>query len=140
MGIGKKALVRELMMRDIKTVRPERSIAEVSRYMAKHNIGAVMVIDKDRKILGIFTERDLLKKVVAKSVDLASPVSTVMTKDLVCAQLHDEIDVIPDMMVNGGFRHVPVVDGFEPVGILSIRDVLAYLLSLNPKQKKVKAS
>lgn len=96
--------------------------------MAKNNIGAVVCIEKDGSTVGIFTERDLLKKVVAAEVSLTDPVSKVMTKDLVTAQLHDELDKIPEMMLKGGFRHVPIMDGFELVGILSIKDILKHVM------------
>ena len=121
--------VRDLMIGDVKTVREDQSVWEAVQIMSQHKIGAVIVLSKEKRTAGIFTERDVLMRVVAKSKDLNIPVSEVMTRDLVCAQLHDEMDSIPELMAKGGFRHVPVLDGFEPVGILSIRDVLKYTLS-----------
>ena len=125
----KKKLIRDLMMSNIKTIDMNKSIFEASKLMAKNNIGAVVCKQKDGTTAGIFTERDLLKKVIAAEVSVSDPVSTVMTKDLITAQLHDELDKIPEMMLKGGFRHVPIMDGFELVGILSIKDILKHVMS-----------
>lgn len=127
--MAKKTLVRELMMQDVKTISQNKTVSDAVKLMVKYNIGALIVVDRDNHTVGIFTERDLLRKVVAHNLEVTTPLSDVMTADLVCAQMQDEMDHIPDMMVKGGFRHVPVVDGFEPVGILSIRDVLRYILA-----------
>ena len=115
------------MIKNVKTVSKSKAVIDVVKEMASQNIGAIIVLDENRHTVGIFTERDLLKNVVAKGYDLKGPVGEVMTKDLVCAQLHDDVSVVPDMMIKGGFRHVPILDGFEPVGILSIRDILKHL-------------
>ncbi len=119
--------VRDIMMGQVKTMPETKSVLDAAQAMAKHKIGAIICLDHEKHTVGIFTERDLLNKVVALELPLSTPLSQVMTKDLVCAQLHDSMDGIPDMMIKGGFRHVPVLDGFTPVGILSIRDVLKFV-------------
>lgn len=136
--MAKKTLIRDLVTHGAKTIREDSSCLEAAKCMAKHNIGAVIVVNKEGEHIGIFTERDLLKRVVAQSLDLSEPVSKAMTCDLVCAQLHDELMTIPQMMVDGGFRHVPVMDGFELVGILSMRDMLRHFSKLGKGAEKKK--
>lgn len=128
--MSKKIYVRDLMVSNIWKVKHSISISDTIRGMNEKNIGAAIIIDDEGHTCGIFTERDLLKQILTKDFSLESAISTVMTKNLVCAQLHDEIDSIPELMSTGGFRHVPVLDGFLPVGILSIRDVLKHYMSL----------
>ncbi len=125
----KKKLIRDLMMADIKAIDQSKSVQDAAKIMAKNNIGALVCKDKEGNTVGIFTERDVLKKVVAKGASVNEPVSNFMTKDLITAQLHDDVDKIPEMMLKGSFRHVPIMDGFELVGILSIKDIVRYLIA-----------
>jgi signal-transduction protein with cAMP-binding, CBS, and nucleotidyltransferase domain len=124
--MSSQKLIRELKMGPLKVAYETDSISHVVKIMKKNKIGAVVIIDQQKNTVGIFTERDLLMRVVDEAVDLKSPISQVMTKNLVCAQLHDRLETLPQLMIDGKFRHVPIVDGFEPVGILSIRDVLSF--------------
>lgn len=124
----KKKLIRDLMTSNIKTIDSSKSIFDASKLMSKNNIGAIVCIEKDGTTAGIFTERDLLKKVVAAKVKLSDPVSKVMTKDLITVQLHDDLDKVPEMMLKCGFRHIPIMDGVDLVGILSIKDILKYVM------------
>lgn len=117
------------MMSNIKFIDQNKTILDAAKLMAKSDIGAVVCKESDGTLAGIFTERDLLKKVVALGVDLNEPIASVMTRNLVTAQLHDELDKIPGLMVRGGFRHVPIMDGFDLVGILSIKDLLKNFLN-----------
>ena len=122
-----KKLVRDLELQKVKTIRDSETVTKAVQSMKKNKIGALIVVDSSGHTVGIFTERDLLNKVVAESLSMDTLMSKVMTQKLICAQLHDELSAIPDLMIKGGFRHVPVLDGFEPVGIISIRDVLKYI-------------
>ncbi|MGE0616030.1 MAG: cyclic nucleotide-binding/CBS domain-containing protein [Bacteriovoracia bacterium] len=120
--------VRDLMISDVKTVDESETILSVVQTMAKQNIGAVIVVNQKKHPVGIFTERDLLKRVVAAKVSIDQPVAAAMTKELVCVQMHDELGELPQLMMNGKFRHLPVVDEFKIVGILSMRDMLRHLM------------
>ena len=127
--MSKQTQVSDLMISKVETFTADKTVLEAVKLMNEKNIGALIIVDLAGHTVGIFTERDLFKKVVVKELPLTTPLGDVMTKDLVCAQLHDDFETIPQMMVQGGFRHVPVVDGFFPVGILSIRDVLHYYVN-----------
>ncbi len=99
------------------------------RKMYERNVGSVLVVDDEGKLIGIFTERDLLK-LVAQGKPLDKPVSEYMTKSLIVANPEDPIPKVASVMTEKWIRHIPIVskDG-KPVGIVSIRDVLRYLIS-----------
>ena len=114
-------LVRTTMTTRLLTCTPETSLIDAAHTMAARRVGAILITESDR-LVGILTERDVLKAVGTGNIDGA--VSARMT--------HDPITVGPDasngeaaaLMIHGGFRHVPVVDGESLVGIVSIRDLL----------------
>lgn len=126
-----KKHVADLMISNVFMVEEETSVLEAVHLMAQNNIGAVIVMSPIQDPVGIFTERDLLKRVIAHDLDPAkTPVSKVMTPKFVCIQKTDDVDDLPGIMVEGNFRHIPVVDGRKLVGILSMRDVLRSLAGL----------
>lgn len=92
--------------------------------MTEWNIGAVAVLENDR-LAGVFSERDLMSRVVAKGLDPDSTaVSTVMTRDLVVASPEDDYDDALQKMHDVGSRHLPVVEHGKLVGMISLRDLL----------------
>jgi CBS domain-containing protein len=94
--------------------------------MAERNVGAVLVLDGGR-LAGILTERDVLRAVAA-GVDLAAPVSSRMTHSPDTIEASDSVEHAAVLMIHGGFRHLPVVEDGEAVGILSIRDLVRVAL------------
>lgn len=103
------------------------SVQSAAEKMAQKNIGAVFITKDDGNVIGIFTERDLLTKVVGRKLDpLKVTVGEVMTKDLVCVQLDDSLSELPPIMLKGGFRHLAVANQFNIVGIISMRDVFRH--------------
>jgi len=106
------------------TVHPSASVRETAQVMATHRIGAVPVIDVER-LVGIFTERDLLTRVVADGLDTASTtVADVMSTELVIANLSESYDVCLQRMHQAGVRHLIVLNQGCLAGILSLRDLL----------------
>ena len=105
------------------TVDTNATLAEGVRIMAVRNIGALLVVNGD-ELAGIFTERDLLKILASDAADvLEQPVSLFMTTSPICAKVDEDCnDVYMKMKVNN-IRHIPVIDGEQPVGIVSIRDL-----------------
>ena len=121
--------VREVMTRDLVTVPPSASIREAARAMHFRKVGSVLVVDESGKLVGIFTERDLVK-VVAEGKSLDAPVSEAMSRDLIVAKEGDSITAIAHKMLEKWIRHIPVVDDEgKPVGIVSIRDVLRHVVA-----------
>ena len=120
--------VSEIMSKNVHCVDADRRISDVAREMQQKHIGAVMV-QRGAEMAGIFTERDLLNKVVGMGTDPASlPVSAVMTAKFMCVSPEATVEVAAILMHKRGFRHLPVKDDTgSVVGILSVRDVLAAL-------------
>jgi len=110
--------------------KPSETVADAARKMREYNVGSVLIVDEQGKLLGIFTERDLVK-VVASNKPLSTKLEEVMTKgNLVTASPDDPLPLIAHKMVEHNVRHIPVVDDQgRVVGIISIRKLLKYILS-----------
>ena len=115
-------VVRNHMSRDLLSVEPGETITSVAQRMVERNLGAVLVIDEDR-LAGIMTERDLMRA-VARGLHVEGIVADYMTKNPETIEPDDTIEHAGVLMIHGGFRHLPVVDGDDIVGILSIRDLV----------------
>jgi len=96
---------------------------EVAELMVKHNIGAVIIIKKER-VVGIVSERDIARRVVAKALPVTTKAKNFMTKDVVTADFKDGLNKIYQVLCQAKFRHLPIMDGKKLVGIASQRDVL----------------
>lgn len=111
--------------RDVVTVRKEASVLEVAEIMNDERIGAVIVVSGERA-LGIFTERDILTRVVAARLDPAdTPVGGVMTTPMACCTRATKLDECKAVMTEKRIRHLPVVEGDELYGMISSGDILA---------------
>ncbi|MGZ7031239.1 MAG: CBS domain-containing protein [Thermoanaerobaculia bacterium] len=105
-------------------VEPGQSVRAVARMMSDRNVGAVAVLDSGT-LVGVFSERDIMTRVVAPGLNPEStPISKVMTRDLVVGNPKDDIDVALQKMHAVGCRHLPVVDEGNLIGMISIRDLL----------------
>ena len=126
------APIRTLEPRPAVTVAPDTPIAETIRLMLDHRIGAVLVVSQG-KAAGIFTERDVLRRVVKGGIDQERPVREVMTADPETLGPDDGIAFALNRMIIGGFRHIPIVDDAgAPQAVLSLREVVAFIVSLLP--------
>ena len=102
--------------------------------MIEKKVGAVLVVAEGRAV-GIFTERDVLQRVAISGIDRGLPVSQVMTRDPEVLSLDDGIAFALNRMIARGFRHVPIVDRADrPVAVLSVREVVAYVVSQLPER------
>ena len=111
---------------DLAAVNEGLTVRDAAALMTGRNIGAVIVL-RDGRMSGIFTERDLMTKVAAHGLDCASTlVRDVMTRDVVTVSPDVELNTCLRTMTEGGFRHLPVVDPEgEPMGMVSQRDFVA---------------
>ena len=118
-------LARPTRVRDrLVTARPDETVRDASRRMAEHNCGSVLVVGGDGALVGIFTERDLLVRVVALGRDpAATPVAEVMTREPETIGVEVPVRDAVRRMDEGAFRHMPVVEGGRVVGVISARDV-----------------
>ena len=105
-------------------VSVEAKVFDAVRAMDQGNTGAVVVLDGDL-LAGIFTERDLMRRVVMKTRDIgATPVADVMTRDLIYAEGGDPAESAMAKMTRHRCRHLPVIDGERLLGVLSIGDLM----------------
>jgi CBS domain-containing protein len=118
--------VREHMSRDLLTVEPALSVTEVAQRMVERNVGAVLVLE-DGRLAGIMTERDLMRA-VARGLRDETIVADCLTADPETIGPDDTTEHAAVLMIHGCFRHLPVVDGDDVVGILSIRDLVSVVL------------
>jgi len=105
------------------TLQPGTTVRAAAKVMAQHRIGAVPVTEKGR-LVGIFTERDLMNRVIAGDIDEdATRLGDVMTAEPQTIAADATIVDALHLMIDGGFRHLPVVQGERLVGIVSMRDI-----------------
>lgn len=115
----------DLKGRDVVTIGPDMSVGDAAITLHEHRIGAVVVTDDNGAILGIFTERDLVKAIATQASDaLEAPVSHVMTKNVTRCHEGSSTDDLMELMTGGRFRHLPVEADGRLVGIISIGDVV----------------
>ena len=111
--------------RDVVTAQPHRTIGEICEILAHKKIGAVVVIGADGEVLGILSERDVVRVMARRgAAGLEDAVSRHMTAKVVTAHDDVTIDSLMEQMTAGRFRHVPVVSGGRLAGLVSIGDVV----------------
>jgi CBS domain-containing protein len=113
----------EIMRTEFVSVAPEDTIGEAAQKMVDAGRGAAIVSDFGR-LIGILTERDLLKAVAGRTHSSEARVREWMTADPVTATEAMTADEAAKIMLDNGFRHLPIVDGERPIGIVSMRMVL----------------
>ena len=115
------------------SVNPHTSVTDAISLMKEHGMGCVLV-EAERRLVGIFTERDVLYRVVGTGRDPAkTPVSEVMTADPETLTMEDELAWVLNLMAVGGFRHVPIVDAEgRPLAVLSVKHIVERLVEFFP--------
>lgn len=122
------------------SVESERTVLEAARYMMEHNIGAVPVM-RDGGLVGILSERDIMNRVVAVGrTPGTTAISEVMTPNPRAVAADESIDECLFIMREFGFRHLPIVDGRDVKGLVSLRDVLMHHATELERQTRRAAS
>jgi len=122
-----------MMQPVVHTIRPDASVVEAAKQMRAGKIGALLVRDH-RQDLGIVSETDLVRKVLAESLDPAQTmVRSVMSAPLVTIDLAASPHDASELMAEAGIRHLAIVEGGEVVGMLSVRDLLRYFKNWGSK-------
>jgi CBS domain-containing protein len=117
-------LAQVIRSRGIVSARPHESALDAARRMNEAHVGALVVLDGDA-LVGIFSERDLMTRVVVAGREPGqTPVSAVMTREVVTAELEDRVDACEEKMRRAGCRHLPVLARGRVVGMISMRDLL----------------
>jgi CBS domain-containing protein len=113
-------------------VGTHQTVADTVALMRRERVGCVLVCEKER-VVGIFTERDLMRRVLAANKPLNLPITEFMTPDPVVVHPKEPIGAAVQRMEEGGYRHLPVVDeAGRPVGILSVKRIIHYLVEHFP--------
>ena len=124
-------LIRDVIRdREPYSMKATASVMEAAEFMAQRRIGAVCVLDEEGRLMGVFSERDLLNRVVVKKLDPATlKIGEVTSKTRAVIRCDETPHQALERMEQIGTRHLPVVDGERWVGMLSIRDLLRVELS-----------
>lgn len=121
------ATVRDMIRKkgtEVFTIAPEATVLEALNLMAEHNIGALLVMTGE-EISGIVSERDCIRKVDVKGRNATdTKVSEIMTADVITIEVNQPLEECMSLMIEKNFRHLPVCEGKELLGVVSVRDVL----------------
>jgi CBS domain-containing protein len=118
------ATVGDVMTRSLLAVEPAATVGEAATLMGERRAGSALVMEGD-KLLGIFTERDIVKALGQHFDAAGHPVSEWMTRDPITVPPDTPVREALERMISGGFRHLPVVDEDAVVGVVSMRDLSA---------------
>jgi CBS domain-containing protein len=115
---------------EVFTIAPEASVLDALEMMAKHNIGALLVMSGEDRV-GILSERDCSRKVELMGRNAKdTKVSEIMTSDVVTVDCNQPLEECMTLMIDRNIRHLPVYDGKELMGLLSVRDVLKEVIEV----------
>ena len=122
-------LLRDVAVRHLLTVDPTSSLRRAAEIMTDRGVGCAIAIG-DEKVAGIITERDILHAVAQKQNVDTTTVADVMTRDVVSGEPGWDLVKAVRTMTEGGFRHLLVTEVDDPVGIVSLRDLMDAMLEL----------
>lgn len=108
------------------TIRPKQSLREAARLLAEHNIGALVVVNEARQPVGIISERDVIRAAARREDVFLLPVDRVMTREVITGLPQDDLERVAHTMTEKRFRHLPIMEHGELVGIVSIGDIVKY--------------
>ncbi len=116
--------------RNVITIEPQRTLAQAAQLLSERRIGAVIVGDTFRPVMGILSERDIVRALAARgAAALDEPVSRSMTEKVVTCTAASAINEVMEIMTDGKFRHVPVIENGRLTGIVSIGDIVKHRLA-----------
>ena len=132
--------VGELKLRDVCAATPSDSIEQVVTRMAERRSGCVLVMENwppsgagGGRLSGIFTEGDFLTRVVSQGLDVTESIGRVMTRGATTVGQNDSVYKAIELMGERGYRHLPVIgENDQPVGVLSVKDIVHYLVEYFP--------
>jgi CBS domain-containing protein len=124
--------------RDVVTTQPDRTLAEVAEVLVAKNIGAVVVADDQGSVIGILSERDIIRAVAKRGTAVFNDaVSMHMTAEVITTSEDERVHVAMEKMTNGRFRHLPVIRHERLVGLVSIGDLVKHRLAAYEYEQKV---
>ena len=115
--------VSEVMTRDVQTIRPDQKVQEAASFMLSADAGSIPVTEGER-LIGMITDRDIAVRGIAKGHGPDTPVRELMTNDVVCARLDEDVEEVANKMSEAQVRRLPVIDEQERLcGIVSLGDL-----------------
>lgn len=125
----------DILRRELISVEPGTTVAKAAQVMKKANTGSVFV-GKGPKPVGIFTERDISRRVVAEGLDpKKTKVEQVMTKKLITVDATEPLSQVFECLSRGSFRHLPITENGDVVGIVSLSDLARVLKEMHKDEK-----
>jgi CBS domain-containing protein len=106
------------------TIRPEQTLREALAMLARHSIGALIVTDATGVLVGILSERDIVREAVRNERFFDLAVSSIMTRNVITGHPSDDVNAVANTMTTKRFRHLPVVDGGKVLAMVSLGDVV----------------
>lgn len=114
---------------DVVSVAPDKTVSEAAAILAERRIGSLVVSEDGKTVQGILSERDIVRELGRRGPGcLSETVGEMMTREIVTCQKADKSDLVLAKMTNGRFRHMPVVEDGQMVGIVTLGDVVKYRL------------
>jgi CBS domain-containing protein len=121
------AVLLKVKGRAVATARSDTLLQDIAAQLAERRIGAIVIFDEPNGVVGIVSERDLVKAIARRGEGVMKlPASEVMTRDVVTCSETSTIDELMEIMTKGRFRHLPVIENGSLVGIISIGDVVKH--------------
>lgn len=115
---------------EIWSVAPETSVLEAIKKMAEKNVGALLVMKGDQ-VVGIASERDFVRKVdLPNRASSDTPIAEIMTTEVISIQASEPLEECMEKMIEKNIRHLPVYDGEQLLGVISVRDVLKEVIEV----------
>ena len=127
---NKNVLISKLLGRDIISLNQDNTIYDAIKLLAKNNIGALPVVKNQKTLCGIISERDIIRELandIKKNLK-KSLVSTIMTSKVITCNKNTKSDELMDIMTVNKIRHIPIIEGENLIGIISIGDVVKRLI------------
>ena len=122
---------------DVSTIKPTATLESAIGILAQRGIGALVVLGVHRRVIGILSERDIVRTLAQRGADaLALPVAQVMTRNVSTCSRSETVNSLMDQMTAGKVRHLPVVEEKRLVGIVSIGDVVKQRLTEMQRETK----
>jgi CBS domain-containing protein len=119
-------VLRHKQLRDVVTISPDAGVRELVATLAEHNIGALIVSSDGKTMDGIVSERDVVRRMHSDGTVIDNTVGGIMTQVVQTCAPEDDLDEVMRVMTEGRFRHIPVCDDDDLIGIVSIGDLVKH--------------
>ena len=119
--------IREILAKkgkNVITIHPEQTVREAIALLVKHRIGALVVVGQENKPIGIYSERDIIRQAADHEAIFSDLVGDSMTRDVIIGSPQDDTYSVAATMTEKRFRHLPILEDGELIGIVSIGDIL----------------